>query len=159
MKFQVSVLLSILILGFLSVGGLRAAEPGLIIHAAELGIGKFHRYDNSVHAYSSDNIWANYALDNDAPLKTPQVRENQDGSITIFFSNLEELLKEIQKVSARKNAKVQVLNINAHGMPGAMWFPKDETTMNGTSCGDWVTAAHGDDKANYEQYYSPVLAR
>jgi len=132
------------------------ADTGLIIHAAEIGIGKFHRYDNSVHSYGADNIWLNYALPKNADLETPRVQKNDNGSITIFFSSLEQLLREVETVSQQRNQKVQVLNINAHGMPGAMWFPMDEAKKNSSSCKDWVTAANGNDQDNYDQYYSSV---
>jgi hypothetical protein len=37
-----------------------------------------------------------------------------------------------------------------------MWFPKDVRTMESWSCYSWKEAASGSDKANYEQYYSPL---
>ncbi|MBN8554671.1 MAG: hypothetical protein J0L93_04430 [Deltaproteobacteria bacterium] len=142
---------------FLSISSAHANESKhLIIHAAEMGIGKFHRYDNSVHSYDENNIWINYVLPNNAPEKTPIIQENKDGSVTIFFSHLEELFQQIQKVSNDKGMKVDVLNINAHGLPGGMWFPKDEATMNSSACGSWAASAQGDDRANYNQYYSPI---
>lgn len=131
-------------------------NQGLIVHAAEIGIGKFHRYDNKVHPYEHNNIWLNYVAPEGDNLKTPIVRANDDGSVTVFYSTLEEMLQSVQKISAEKQAKVSVLNINAHGMPGAMWFPKDEKTMKSSSCSDWVNSANGADKGNYDQYYSPV---
>jgi hypothetical protein len=51
-----------------------------------------------------------------------------------------------------------VLNINAHGLPGAMWFPKDAAAMKSSECKSWMSSAQGEDKANYDQYYSPVSA-
>lgn len=131
-------------------------QKGLIVHAAEIGIGKFHRYDNGVHPYTSDNIWLNYVLAEDAVNETPIVQENADQSVTIFFSNLEELLNEVLKISETKKMKVDVLNINAHGMPGAMWFPANEEVMNSLECADWKRSAAGEDKGNYDQYYSPI---
>lgn len=133
-----------------------AADDGLIIYAAEMGIGKFHRYDNKVHKYENNNVWRHFILPEGDNLKSPLVRTNDDSSVTIFFSSLEELLQSVEKVSNERKTKVSVLNLNAHGMPGAMWFPVDESARKSSACADWVSAAEGDDKANYDQYYSPI---
>ena len=47
------------------------ADDGLIIHGAEIGIGKFHRHDNKVHPHADGNIWKNYVLADDAGTNTP----------------------------------------------------------------------------------------
>jgi hypothetical protein len=132
------------------------ASAGLVINAAEIGIGKFHRYDNSVHPYESSNAWTPYILPADADLKTPIVMENADHSITVFFSTLEELLGKVAQISNERNEEVSVLNFNAHGLPGGMWFPVNEGLKNSFECWQWNAAATGSDKANYDQYYSPV---
>lgn len=132
------------------------ANADLVIHAAEIGIGKFHRYDNSIHPYEKDNAWTPYILPDGAENKTPIVVENDDRSITIFFSTLEELLTQAARVSLSRGEKITVLNINAHGLPGAMWFPMNESFKNSFECWQWNAAANGEDKANYDQYYSPV---
>jgi hypothetical protein len=132
------------------------ANAGLVIHAAEIGIGKFHRYDNSVHPYEKNNAWTPYILPSDANDKTPLVVENDDRSFTIFFSTLEELLKKSAEISLARGEKISVLNINAHGLPGSMWFPMNESFKNSFECWQWNAAATGQDKANYDQYYSPI---
>jgi len=137
-------------------GAVSQAQAGLTIHAAEIGIGKFHRYDNSVHAYASNNAWTPYILPQDADSKTPLVVENADRSITVFFSTLEELLTEVAKISQQRGEKISVLNFNAHGLPGAMWFPMNENFKNSFECWQWTAAATGSDKANYDQYYTPI---
>ncbi|MDB5037240.1 MAG: hypothetical protein JWQ35_768 [Bacteriovoracaceae bacterium] len=146
----------ILLLSFFVVSHSALAEEGLIIHAAEIGIGKFHRRDNQVHPYAKDNIWTDYVLPEEATIATPLARGNPDGSVTVFFSSLEELLTRVIEVSHQSQKKIQVLNIEAHGLPGAMWFPVDETAKNSAACSDWVRTANGPDEKNYEQYYSQV---
>jgi len=140
-------------------GAVSQAQAGLVIHDAEIGIGKFHRYDNSVHPYGSGNAWTPYILPDNADTKTPLVMENADHSITVFFSTLEELLKEIAKISQDRKEQVTVLNFNAHGLPGAMWFPMNENFKNSFECWQWNAAATGSDKANYDQYYTPIAKK
>ncbi len=132
------------------------AKADLVIHAAEIGIGKFHRYDNSVHPYGSGNAWTPYVLPADAETKTPIVMENADHSITIFFSTLEELLTQAVEISQKRGEPISVLNFNAHGLPGAMWFPMNDSFKNSVECWQWNSAATGSDKSNYDQYYTPV---
>lgn len=137
-------------------GAVSQARAGLVIHAAEIGIGKFHRYDNSVHPYESGNAWIPYVLPADADTKTPLVVENADRSVTVFFSTLEELLTQLAQISQERGEQITVLNFNAHGLPGAMWFPMNDNFKNSFECWQWNAAATGSDKANYDQYYTPV---
>src|ERR1035437_4280646 len=132
------------------------AEEGLTINAAEIGIGKFHRKDNSVHQYADDNAWKPYVLADNAGTKTPQTVENKNGTYTIFFSNLDELMGAMEKLTADKGAKIKNFNMNAHGMPGHMWYPKNAKAQSGFGCMQWRQAASAEDQANYDQYYSPV---
>lgn len=132
------------------------AEEGLTIHAAEIGIGKFHRKDNSVHPYADDNAWKPYVLANGADTKTPLTVANQNGSFTIFFSNLDELLSAVEALSVSQKMKVKNFNMNAHGLPGHMWFPQDAKTQASFKCARWRQSAAAPDEANYKQYYSPV---
>jgi len=128
----------------------------LIIHGVEIGVGKFHRYDNQVRPYSDENVWKNYILPENSGAETPVVVENADSSVSIFFSNLEELLVTLTNISKERGQAVDVLNINAHGLPGAMWFPVDEKEQNSAACTSWVASANAKDKANYDQYYSTI---
>ena len=66
------------------------------------------------------------------------------------------MLASVVKLSHDQNQKVAVLNVHGHGLPGAMWFPKDAAALNSWGCADWKDAANGSDSANYDQYYSPV---
>lgn len=132
------------------------AGEGLVIHTAEVGVGKFHRQDNKVHAYAATNTWAPYVLPEGADLNQPLTRKNADGSYTIFLSTLDELVANVTALSKRENKKVAVLNVHGHGLPGAMWFPKDAATLRSIECWDWSRAASGSDADNYNQYYSPV---
>jgi hypothetical protein len=132
------------------------ASKGLVINAAEFGVGKFHRYDNTVHVYQATNAWTPYVLPNNVATDKPYIQKNPDGSFTVFFSTLDELLASITQISHQQNSPVSVINLHGHGLPGAMWFPKDAQALNSMFCMDWVSAANGDDKGNYEQYYAPM---
>ena len=148
-----SMLVSILAL---SASAVASAAPGLTINAAEFGVGKFHRYDNGVHPYDHASAWFDYILPNDAATDQPLILDNADGSVTIFFSTLDELIASVVKASQDRNTQVSVLNVHGHGLPGAMWFPKDDDTRQSFDCGQWRSAATGSDQGNYDQYYSAV---
>lgn len=146
-----AIFLLVLFIGFNSW-----SSPGLVIHAAEFGVGKFHRADNKVHEYNKASSWLPYILPNDVSTEKPLILKNLDGSYTVFFSTLEEMVSTIAKISNENKQLISVLNVHGHGMPGRMWFPKDTKTMNGISCYQWSEAASGSDKINYDQYYSPM---
>jgi len=132
------------------------ASNGLTIHTTEFGVGKFHRYDNKVHAYGAQNAWAPYVLADGAATDKALTVKNADGSYTVFFSTLDEMMSSVVAISQSTGQKVSVLNVHGHGLPGAMWFPKDQATLNSWSCSDWQRAASGADVDNYNQYYGPV---
>ena len=132
------------------------ASSGLVVHTTEFGVGKFHRYDNKVHAYGLANAWRPYVLADGAATDRALTVKNADGSYTVFFSTLDEMMKSVAAISQSEGRKVSVLNVHGHGLPGAMWFPKDESTKNSWTCGDWVAAASGADVDNYNQYYGAV---
>lgn len=134
----------------------KVTEETITVNAAEYGIGKFHRKDNSVHQYTADNAWKVFVLADQAQTSTMQVIENENSTYTIYYTNLEELLNEMVKLSAKTGKKIGLLNMNAHGLPGGMWFPKDAKTRDSMECGSWRTAARGSDEDNYGQYYSTV---
>ncbi len=132
-----------------------AAQP-LVIHASELGVGKFHRKDNKAHNYGANNAWTPYILADNASDQTPLVQKNTDGSVTIFFSNLDELLTAVTGVAKEAGRQVSVLNVHGHGLPGGMWYPKDAETQASGECADWRGAANSTDEVNYGKYYEPV---
>lgn len=132
------------------------ASAGLVIHTTEFGVGKFHRYDNQVHAYGAKHAWAPYILAQGAATDKALIQKNADGSYTVFFSTLDEMMATVVQISREQNQKVSVLNVHGHGLPGAMWFPKDDRTLKGFMCGDWRQAANGSDVDNYNQYYGAV---
>lgn len=134
------------------------ASQGLVIHTAEFGVGKFHRYDNQAHAYDHASAWFPYILPQNAATDKPLILSNADGSVTIFFSTLDDLISSVIQVSNSRHQPVSVLNIHGHGLPGTMWFPSDAKALQGWTCGDWKDAASGSDQSNYEQYYSAVSA-
>ncbi|MGZ3690880.1 MAG: hypothetical protein ACXVAX_05230 [Pseudobdellovibrio sp.] len=140
----------------LLTSSLSFASSGLIIYTAEFGVGKFHRYDSKVRSYHPDNAWFNYILADNAATDHALSKKNADGSYTIFYSTLEEMLQAVIQISNTENQKIAVLNVHGHGLPGGMWFPADQATLNSDQCGSWVQAATGADKDNYDQYYSAV---
>lgn len=145
----------IALLALVSLAASSSGAAGLSIHTAEFGVGKFHRYDNQVHTYGSSQ-WAPYVmLESDKGLSTFS-RKNSDGSYTIFYSSLEMMLKEAVKIAKTETTPINVLTVHGHGLPGAMWFPADEATLNSSECNSWKASANGADKDNYDQYYSPV---
>jgi hypothetical protein len=133
-----------------------AAHAGITIHAAEMGIGKFHRMDNKAHAYAPNNLWRNYVLPAGVNEKQQQIYQNSDGSYTIFFTNLEEMFAGVVQISQKTGQKVSILNLEAHGLPGGMWYPQTAAQRDSSTCASWRDAAYGNDQANYEQYYSAV---
>ena len=98
------------------------ATSGLVVHTSEFGVGKFHRYDNQVHAYGTTNAWLPYILPSNAETDQPLIQGNADGSVTVFFSTLDDLIASVIQVSKDRHQPVAVLNIHGHGLPGTMWF-------------------------------------
>lgn len=147
-------MISLLIVSLFSVS--LFASDTLIINAAEYGIGKFHRKDNKVHQYETNNVWKDYVLKENVSTTSVSVVKNDETNFTIYFTNLEELMIEMIKLSKKEGKKVGILNLNAHGLPGGMWFPKDAKTRDSIECSSWRTAANGSDDANYNQYYSTI---
>jgi hypothetical protein len=140
---------------------LAQASQGLTIHALEFGVGKFHRADNQAHAYDSKSSWAPYILGQSVSLDSsstlaPLVVNNADGSVTIFFATLDDLIAQATQASKQAGKPISVLNVHGHGLPGAMWFPATTDDLNSGDCSDWKSAATGSDQENYDQYYSPV---
>ncbi|MGE3263064.1 MAG: hypothetical protein AB7K68_14880 [Bacteriovoracia bacterium] len=144
-----------LLVGIL-IGSAASASSGLVIHTAEFGVGKFHRQDNKVHRYEAGNAWSSFILKEGADTNRPLTQKNADGSFTVFFSTLDELIANVTAIAKSENKKVSVLNVHGHGMPGAMWFPANEQDLRGIACWQWSNAASGSDMDNYNQYYSAV---
>lgn len=132
---------------------LKPASGSLVIQATEIGVGKFHRYDNQVHPYPA-GAWVDHISPAGDLSQTPLVFDDADGAVTIQFSSLEELLQAVVSVSKAKGAKVSVLNIHGHGLPGAMWYPRDQAQRDSEECADWMNAATAADDVNYKQYYT-----
>ncbi|MGZ3693728.1 MAG: hypothetical protein ACXWQO_05980 [Bdellovibrionota bacterium] len=146
----------IILLVGIFIASIAQAGQGLVIHTAEFGVGKFHRMDNKAHAYANGNAWSPYVLQDGADTKHALTKKNADGSFTVFFSTLDELIASVTAISKSENQKVAVLNVHGHGLPGAMWFPKDEANLRSLECWQWSNAANGADEDNYNQYYSAV---
>ena len=149
-------LLICVLCSILSAAALADASSRLVIHATEFGVGKFHRYDNSVHAYGANNAWSAFILPSGISSDKAYIQKNIDNSFTVFFSTLEELISSIVQISKQENKQVSVLNLHGHGLPGRMWFPQNAQTMDSFLCSDWKNAASGDDVNNYNQYYSAL---
>ena len=145
------------LLSLLAFGSAPAyADPTLVVHATEWGVAKFHRADNKVHPYDHASAWAPYVLPENAKYGNVITWDNADGSATVVFSTLAELMESVVKISAARHMKVSVLNVHGHGLPGAMWFPATASELNSFNCLQWVQAAKGGDQGNYSQYYSAV---
>lgn len=142
-----------LALGALTTGAFAA---DLIVNGAEFGIGKFHRKDNKEHPYEDTNAWKVFVLPENVSTKEAFVQKNGEDNYTIFFTNLDEFLVKILELTKTTGKKVAVLNLNAHGLPGGMWFPKDARTRDSFECMSWRQAANNSDDDNYNQYYSAV---
>ncbi len=154
--FAVICALSCLMVGGAKVASAAETSPGLVIHTTEMGVGKFHRYDNKVHAYEQGNAWLPYVLPEGAATDKMLVQKNADGSYTIFFTNLEEMMTAALGISKQEHQQVSVFNVHGHGLPGAMWFPPSVADLNSWSCDSWRQASAGEDVDNYNQYYSAV---
>lgn len=135
---------------------LNALAQDLTINGAEFGIGKFHRKDNKEHKYEANNAWKVYLLPEGVGSKEAYIQKNSESDYTIFFTNLQEFLEKIVEITTKTGKKVGVLNLNAHGLPGGTWFPKDAKTRDSMECGSWRSAANNSDDSNYSQYYSAV---
>jgi hypothetical protein len=128
---------------------------GFSLHAVEIGVGKFHRASNKSHPYGESNAWAPYVLP-EGDSKTPIVVTNKDKSVSIFFSTLEELVTKTIEVANQRGEQVTVLNINGHGLPGAMWYPQNESFKKSFECWQWNEEASGADEGNVDHYYSAI---
>jgi len=139
---------------------LQAQDKPLIVHASEIGIAKFHRYDMKEREHGKENIWTRYALDGEPNSKVEQelpfTKNQEDGSVTVYFSTMEELFAGLKEVGSDNKRKIEVLNIHAHGLPGGIWFPKDKKERASWDCATWRSLADGTDKSNYDQYYHAV---
>lgn len=132
------------------------AESTLTINAAEFGIGKFHRKDNKVHTYEANNAWKVFVLPEGVSTNTAYVQHNSADNYTIFFTSLEEFMLKTVELSQQTGKKVGMININAHGLPGGMWFPSTIASRSSLECASWRSAAANSDESNYDQYYSAV---
>ena len=146
----------LILAGALMAFAVTAFAQDLTINAAEFGIGKFHRKDNKEHAYETTNAWKPFILPEGIPTTAAYVMKNSDSNYTIFFTNLEEFLAKVVELTKTTGKKVGMLNLNAHGLPGGMWFPKNARTRDSFECGSWRQAANNSDDDNYNQYYSAV---
>ncbi len=134
------------------------AQTGLLINSAEVGVGKFHRMDSQIHPkeYASGNVWISSIMPADGGKTSPVIFSTGQNEISIQFTSLQQLLETVVQKSQETHQKIAVLNITGHGMPGGMWFPKDEQQRQSLECGSWSQAALAPDKANYDQYYGPI---
>jgi hypothetical protein len=137
-----------------------SASAGLIVHAQEFGVGKFHRGDNQAHPYGSSHAWAPYVLSAGASMGSSAtgslVTDNADGSVSVAFTTLEDLMIAVEKLSASRSEKIDVLNMHGHGVPGGMWFPKDQSFLDSIVCARWRQSAAASDSQNMHDYYSAV---
>jgi hypothetical protein len=145
---------------FILVGALAlsvsAVAAELTINAAEFGVGKFHRKDNQVQPYGKNHAWTPFILPDDVSTNSAHIMKVDEDTYTIFFTNLEELLVKMVEISKTTGKKISMVNLNAHGVPGGMWFPKDAKTRDSAECKSWKDAATHSDEDNYNDYYTPI---
>jgi hypothetical protein len=146
------------IIAFLTAASFAQASQGLTIYTTEVGVAKFHRADNKIHPYAKDNAWYPFILPDGAPSNQNLTKKNDDGSYTVFFLTLEDMMISVAKISQDEQKSVSLLSVHGHGLPGGMWFPRDTRDMNSLMCFQWRDAANGSDTGNYNQYYSAVSA-
>ncbi|MDD2773079.1 MAG: hypothetical protein PHP45_05215, partial [Elusimicrobiales bacterium] len=116
-------------------------ENEIMIDATEAGVGGFHRVDNKIHPYGADNVWRGHIV---PPQITDNIFDAGNGFIGVRFESLEELFKTLAALANKRQAKIAVLNINSHGIPGCLFVPK-------SGSGDMT-----DDMESYNTYYTPV---
>jgi hypothetical protein len=117
-----------------------ATSPeGLTIHAAEFTVARGHAIGNHLHPYAPSHAFLPYVL---PPGNTgqPAIVENSDGSYSVFFTHLEELLRQVVDITHHTGQKVAVLNIHSHGLPGTTVVPRDAATLASSACDDWRKA-------------------
>ncbi len=138
-----------------------AHASGFILHGVELGVGKFHRMDNKAHPYGEKSAWTPYVLPdgkNSVEKNSTDgfIQSNYDGSVSVFFTSLEELFQLSAKAAKIKGQEIEIFNVHGHGLPGAMWYPKDQKERDGFLCGQWRANAYGSDAANFNTYYTTI---
>lgn len=137
---------SLFIILFFSLLPIINGETGITLNACEIGIAKFHRLNNLYHPYGNNSAWKVFVLGENS--HTPQLVKNSEESYTIFFSTLEELIISAIQLISKINKNIDVFNINAHGMPGAMDFPKDQEELDLYQCQSGQS-----DQIEYSKYY------
>lgn len=148
-------MLKILMVLFVSLLALNT-YAGFILHGVELGVGKFHRMDNKNHPYPKSGAWVPYILADGLDPKNGFIQKNDDGSVSVFFTSLEELIQLSVKAAVEKGTTIDIFNVHGHGLPGGMWYPIDKSARDGLSCMQWRSNAFGSDSANYSTYYTSI---
>jgi hypothetical protein len=133
------------------------AFADLTVNAVEFGLAKFHRYDNVQHPYSANSVWKTSVLPDGATVdQTPIQIKNSEHNYSIFFSSTDELIESVNELAQQTGEKIRLLNIHAHGAPGALFVPPTRMLRDSVLCSGWRKQASGSDLKNYRQYYSTV---
>jgi hypothetical protein len=114
----------------------RSATTGqaLIVHAVEFSIAKAHRADNKVHPYGPSHAFTPFILPDGMEPGDARSVKNPDGSVSVFFATIEDMLSEVTRVSHESGQQISVLNIHTHGVPGANAVPQDRTMLESADC-------------------------
>lgn len=120
--------------------------------AEDISAAKFHREDHRLHPYSPDHAWRPFVPSEQGEIVAPLV-EDKGGDTLIVFSSLQELFRTMKEVAQKKEKKIDLLVINAHGVPGGLWFPRDAAERDGEGCKDWMELALASDEANHREVY------
>jgi hypothetical protein len=120
-----------------SAGAPQSAAPagtGLVVHATELSMGRGTRADDKLHPYGDQHAFAPYILPAGTPGDQPTTVKHADGSVTVFFSTLEEMMHGVAEASRTAGQKVQLLSLHTHGVPGGTSVPRDREAFESTGC-------------------------
>ena len=137
-----------------ALGAQAQAEPDLSVHVSDFDIGKFHRESHRRHPYGKGNVWTNFVLPPDADGTSPVLVTNDDGSRSLFASNLEDVFENLIRLSAETGRKVGTLDLVAHGFPGAISFAADRRAFASGDCEAARKLIAGPDEASYRKYYA-----
>lgn len=151
------VLILIVLFQFAFIGEV-LASPGLTIYASEITLGKFHRYGNKVHPYPLNHAARNFILPDGVEVDRVLEVKNGDGSFTIFFNNLEDLLAGVASISKREKKQINLLNIEIHGGPGEIQVPVSYEVYTSQACENHRNKANLSDADYFRGYYGKLYA-
>ena len=145
------------LIAFLFVSSAAIGSTGLVIHAAEFWGRQIppNRQQEASLRYFERLVPLHFAR-RCRYESAHHPSERDGGSISIFYSTLDDLLSSAEQVVDQLQQPISVLNVHAHGAPGLTGFPATETVLQSDACKGWRALAFGDDEESYEKYYDAV---